>query len=53
MSGKVVYNIILEIKIKGELLFQWKHRKIDTGEIHIRKALYFSESTFDYILFFN
>lgn len=54
MSGKVVYDIILEIKIKGELLFQLKHRKIGRGEIHITKALYFLESTtFNYILFFN
>lgn len=54
MSGKVVYDIILEIKIKGELLFQRKHRKIGRGEIHITKALYFLESTtFNYILFFN
>lgn len=51
MSGKVVYDIILEIKIKGELLFQRKHRKIGRGEIHITKALYFLESTTLYFIF--
>lgn len=58
MSGKVVYNIILEIKIKSELFSSYFNESIEKlvkeEEIHITKALYFLESTiFNYILFFN